>query len=302
MKYIEVGKLEFLDWIDKKGNTKITDDEVFEIIENAYNRQMECLYDNESYWEDYEVAIGINQGGVTFYRVVYLNSDDMVVLSKAYMELLDDEELKLKLPTYNESKMHVDVYKKYFDWDVSEVGLYKALREDLKEVSYLEVMDVSPDETICELNIYVYSGKELDIYIPISKNTPRAYEYILQEATFYEGYIDEKLQDIYMITDEYSKATGSVEVYGYLYMNSDEIKVNPSTSFTIDNEKDLKLLVELLERFQDEDGDTLFAFGGEIYYYIDPLDSEGWSDYQFSKKIPKDLADEFMELFAKCTD
>ena len=302
MKYIEVGKLEGLEWIDKKGNTKITDDEVFEIIENAYDRQMECLYDNESYWESYEVSLGINQGGVTFYRVIHLNSEEMEVLSKGYMEAVDAGEVKLKLPSYNESKMDVDIYNNYFDWDVSEVGLYKALREDLKEVSYLEVIDVSPDETICELYIYVYSGKELDIRIPISKNTPRAYEYILQEATFYEGFIDEKLQDIYMITDEYSKATGSVEVYGYLYMNSDEIKVNPSTSFTIDNEKDLKLLVELLERFQDEDGDTLFAFGGEIYYYIDPLDSEGWTTYEFSKRIPKDLADEFMELFAKCTD
>ena len=227
--------------------------------------------------------------------------EDMEVLRMAYMESLDADEIKLELPTYNESKMDVDIYNRYFGWDISEVGLYKALREDLKNVPYLEVMNVSDDEEVCELYIYVYSGKQLDMYIPISKNTPRAYEYIIENATFDDYMVEENITYINMITDESSRASGAVEVYGYWYLNNDKVEVNTHGTATIDEEEDLKHLAELMERFQEEEGDTLFVFSGEIYFYINTIDSEGWSDYQFSKRIPKDLADEFMELFAKYT-
>ena len=306
MKYIEISSLEGLEWLDTKGNVKIKDEEIFEIIDRAYNDQMEEFYTGYGYWESYEVSIGINQGGFTFYRVVHINSEDMDELRKAYLEETYSDGAVLKLPAYNSSEMSVDVYMDYdIEWDIYENTLYKALREDLMDVPYYDVINVEKDEVLCYVSIYIYSGsfvngKRLDVTIPVSKKTPKAFEYAI------EGFVDngdavleEALEFFDVIADDTEYISGSVDLDGYIYIDGEKVETSIYDLDKIVKPEELKHFAELMKRYEQEEGDTLFVFSGYVSWYLEHDDIGDSMYFEFARKIPKDLADEFKELLDK---
>lgn len=298
MQYIEVGKLDRLEWLSYKGEIRIEDEDVFEIIEGAYNDQMDDLYDGDSYWENFDVVIGINQGGLTFYRIIHLTSEDMEVLTSAYMKAADAEDAKLELPRYNYDEMTVYAYDipggtSYYE----EKELYNALRDDLKNAPYFDILDVSEEETLCTVNVYVYGGRMLDVDIPISKKTPKTYEYLIDgidENDDFSDMLDSVVSELDEIVNAPETMEGYLSVYSLLYIDGEKIEVNDLKYEYITEIEDLEKIKELFERCQYEEGDTLFRMEGELSWYSEEIDYYDYRDFMISKRIPKALADEIM--------
>ena len=301
MKYIEVGEIEGLDWLKFKGEVKISDDKVFETVEKAYDRQMEALYEGESYWETYELVIGINQGGLTFYRTVYFDREEMDVIKKVYMEKINADETKVELPRFDYTETSINIYYElgYAEYDEKEV--YNALRADLKNMPYMDVTDVKNSEIFCYVEVNLYGDNYFTIDVPITTKTPKTLEIIMEcyenDLEYEKSEISSAINTIDLIVNEPEKAEGGVYLYSYAYYNDGEIFIEKDAGLSIKELSDMEKMEELLTRYMEEDGDVIFHMEGYVYCYWFGDDNE--SDIYFSgeKSIPKDLAEELSKFF-----
>lgn len=176
IKYIEVEHIDRLGELAKNDKVTIKDENTNQIIEKAYKRQLENYLEGRYYlcYEGEGITVGINQGGATFYRIVYLTEKEMDAFMDAYVDSLRDGEVKLELPKYSK----IDYLYLSLDLlDESQLeDLYEVLREELKTVNYADLISPDYNEVAAYLSIENYDDLYDDYMycsVPISDATPK---------------------------------------------------------------------------------------------------------------------------------
>lgn len=201
MEYVEVEPLYGMDYFAPDENVRIKDKDIFGLIEDAYEEQLEEYYDHSSsYYEDHDIIIGIKQDGALFYRRIYLTDYEMNKVRSAYIEALDSSDNEVNLPVY--SQEYMDVYVDISNLnDKQIIDLYNVLCDEVREMSYKELFQLEEYDAVASVEIYNRSENRDDwrnIVIPISDLTPKTKAFLmaslLQNSD--ENNILEDLKDI----------------------------------------------------------------------------------------------------------
>lgn len=282
---------------------KLDNERANEIIAEAYERQMDNMddyYKNLWYDGDYDVdiVVGINQGGTTFYRYIYLDNDEHTEMYEICMKEIYGDEYKLEIPRYNINQVYFD--SAYLS-SSNERELYNILREELKEVPIADLFDYEQEAfTYVNIDTYNYQMGYTEWRIPISEATPKtldAYLDILRQGGYMfdkvdvyenclddyeEGYvIDVSLWDI-IIIDEDNNAEQIVGIGTYAEDEAAEATVE---------------MFELLEKSEKGDNVIIFDFWAEIYEVDDDYDYFYVNSQSASKiyYVTDDVLEEFID-------
>ena len=301
MKYIEVAGIEIYNWYDDKREVRLEDEELFQIIEDTYREQLEDYKSSGYYWGENEIVVGINQGGVTFYRRVFLSDADMQYVKYLYMHAINADKAKFELPKYD--KMYTSVYVEgMYYLPYNEKDLYDILKEDLKDKPYLEIVDVEDVDVLCTVEIESYKNDYFSAVIPISVNTPKTYDYLigmLEDAD--NGMIKSAINAIerFVYTNETFEDT--ITISSFISIDGDEVVLPGNDEYyTRIKGSQFEKFIELLNRVQNEEGDTLVYIEGWLCWYEDRECYDYRElDFTIGKRVPKELADELYELLGK---
>lgn len=293
MEYIEVGELKIYDWYKGVGEVKLADEELFEIIEDNYEFQMEEYKSSGYYWGENELVVGINQGGLTFYRKIDFSDEEMDYLKKVYIKALNDTDKKLVLPRYDESVTSVNVLG-LGDISYDEQKLYEVLKDDLKNVAIAKAIS-EEDKILGYVVIDKYDSDHFSVEVPISKYTPKTYEYILgrlEKANY--GKLDTTINRLEFVLEEESATNVGISVYSLVIVDDEEVLSMSDGGAVILDEEEFEKFTELMNRYEEEDGDTLVYIDAWAHWYM---------DYEYEdlglivgKRVPKDLAEELWDL------
>ncbi len=198
IEYIEIEPLEGTAYFSGQDSVVIRDEEIYKLIKEAYENQIDDYYgEYYSYYEENEVFVGINQGGLTFYRKVYLNSLDMEKLMTVYVNTLDNSGKNVELPEYDSHNM--DLYLEIDGLSEQQVTeLYDILQEEAQSLSYRELFNLDEYSVMSQLSIFNYNDYSAswdEIVIPISDITPKSKAYLLSALFEEANNIDVKEYD-----------------------------------------------------------------------------------------------------------
>ena len=268
---------------------RLENEKAYEIIANAYAKQLEKYSDFNDYADcfdaesDTNVTVGVNQGGTTFYRVVSLSYDDYCELYKICKEEIYSKITSIELPKYNGAEVYFD----YYNFSMSdERKIYEVLAEEIKGLSWEEVNDYGADEFVTFVTIYGYSYQygTKEMYIPISSATPKTLEVFIEamingEALMYGEEVYNKCLKYY--NDGY---TLDVNMYDCYVICDNKIFKYIDYAGTYAEDDMAKETVELFKNIEEsEDGDNVIILCGSIemgdprgdyYQYIDTVDLE----------------------------
>ena len=301
MKYIEVAGIEIYDWYDDKREVRLEDEELFQIIEETYCEQLEEYWSSGYYWGGNEIVVGINQGGITFYRRVALSDADMQYVKQLYMHAINADQAKFELPKYDKNYTNVYVQgMNYLPYD--EKDIYDILKEDLKDKPYLEIVDIEDVDVLCYVEIESYKNEYFSALIPISVNTPKTYDYLigmLEDAD--NGMIMSAINVIerFVYTNETFEDT--IIINSFISIDGDKVVLPGNDDYyTRIKGSQFEDFIELLNRVQNEDGDTLVYIEGWLSWYED-RECYDYRDMELviGKRVPKELADELYEFLGK---
>ena len=310
IKYITVKGM--VDVVNDDEYFKVYDEDAFELIADAYNEQLEEAesyfdYFWESYPYDVEITVGINQGGITFYRNIYLESDDYLELKELCIEDICDEDFVVELPPY--SDVDISVGNSWFN-SYTEKKIYNTLRKEIKKIPYIEVielMDTDDCYTTVRIDYYSYTDGYRELEIPISKNTPETLEVLIEElsnrnnSNYYNN-------DVYADFLEYYEENDQIEMYAdsvfVLYDDGKEHYTCPYISATLmpgsDYAKETVEIFRLLEESHDSrDGDNVIIMSGwmESYAYYDEYEYtySGSASLDNRYYVTDDVVEKFIE-------
>ena len=302
MKYVEVAGIEVFEWYDEKSEAKLVDEKLFQMVEDSYKAQMEEFKENGYYWGVYEheFVVGINQGGTTFYRTVTFSDSDMQYIRTLYMHATNASQAKFELPKYDQSYTSVYVsgmfYLPYNEWE-----LYDILREELKDKPYLEIIDVEEEDILCYVEISSYGYEYFSAEIPISAKTPKTYAYLIGLLE----YVDNRALDAAIIMLEkflYTNETfqDRVSIDSFICIDGDEVIIPGEDYGYVVSGSDFEEFIELLKRYQSDEGDTLVYMEGWLHWYTDKYcEYSDELDFAIGKKVSKELADDLCEFFGR---
>ena len=300
MEYIEVAGIEVFEWYDEKSEARLVDEELFEIIEDTYSEQMEEYISTGYYWGGNDLVVGINQGGLTFYRRISFSDTDMEYIRELYMHATNANKAKFELPKYDRSYTSVFLTGMYYV-SFDEKKLYEMLNDDLQGRPYLEIIEVEKEDVLCYVEIENYGYEYFSAEIPISKNTPKTYEYLTGKlCTVDNGMLDSAIDIVekFIYTNDIYQDRVSVD--SIICVDGDEI-VSPgeSVGYVVSGSK-FERFTELMKRYQDEEGDTIMYIEGWISWYSNE-DYDEYEDIEFAigKKVPRELAEEIIELLGR---
>lgn len=299
IEYMEFEPLEGTSYFSKNKNVKITDKELYKLIKNAYEEQLDAYYtENYSYYEDWDVDVCIKQNGIKFYRKVYLNDYEMSKIKSAYVEALDNANNSVILPEYEFKTMDL-----YLDIDGIKdeqlEELYGILRDEAKNLSYKQLFNMDEYDSMAYIEIYNnvdYEDSWWYIEIPVSDATPKAKSYLMS------------------VLLENAKQN-NIEEYEYLF-ESDVNIIGIDMTFTIVNKDTTEeLYVYIYEHYTDTETltgletifKTLQSTGGDsvviVNGYLEIYDEYGyeygenyceWINGVF--RVDDELADEIREM------
>ena len=293
---------------------KLVDEELFKIVEFAYEYQLDNYLrgtDDELYYCGSEHGriihgkpVGINQGGVTFYRIIEFDMEMVAYIESLYTYEIYEKDGKYELPEYETFDQELsdddltdqelpDGYSSNIELSITGLSdlnfdkkeFYNILKEDLQNTPYSQIRDVGEDEILCYAKIGFYGeggGGNIRSKIPISNKTPKTYEYIMNKIEK----IDNGQLALYM--DEIRTAKNEIYNCSFICVDGDKVIV-PGRDYavTISN---IDKFCKLMERLLNEQGDTFIYMEGHIELENREV------DYVISKRVPKDLADEICKL------
>ena len=293
MKYVEIGELKVYSWSKGKGEVRITDERLFEIIEDAYEDQVEEYKSTGYYWGENELVVGINQGGITFYRKIDFNDEEMAYLKKLYINEANTKNEKLELPRYDVARIYI--YLKGFEsFQYDEKVLYELLREDLSKLPYAEISE-SKEGVIGYIDVEKYDDDYFSVNIPISKKTPKTLDYILSKLEKTDdGKLDEVVEELNNLLDIGFDYSDGITIYSLIAVDDEGVLSTSDGMATVLEHEKFEEFAELLNRYQEEEGDTLVYIEAWIHYY----DEYGYNDVgvNVGKRVSKELAMELCEL------
>lgn len=299
MKYIEVGSIDAFGWYDFPSEVRIEDEEVFEMLERTYDTQMEKYEMGEYYGDDAdELVIGVNQGGLTFYRIFHIKYDDMKLLELAYLEAAKTEKVKLDIPKY--SKVDMNVYP--FDFDSrTEEEIYNTLRAELQEIPYVDIVDVEEEDILTEISVWFYqNNRGYDVSIPISDKTPKTLNKIMKyvASSNYEDtyYIEDFL---YKFNNRAPQDYGDLSIHSVIIQDGDKIYKYMDYYFSMDNGYQISELTSLLDEYLEDEGDVMVYIRGEAWWYNDEDEYKYDNTFECSRNVSKDLAQKLIKFMEK---
>ena len=289
---------------------KIKDEKVFEIVSEAYNKQMDALEDSDDFSEyyyyeyssEYSLVIGFNQGGTTFYRNVGFNTEDYIELGRVCDKEVLSENKTLELPDYGE----VDVYFESYTFAHNPTSdIYSVLVEELKELTLEELYDYSEEELLTYAYVHLYDSRSgsLDrvLTIPISSATPKT------QKAFIKALVDDS-DDFY-----------NLKPYGNLlsrYESGDHLEIYLNQMYIIRDEETIETLEsvdyegsgaftdELVQMFKNleesKDGENAIVIVGVLCLNDDP--SAYYVGDTFDIEITYKVSDEMLEEFLEYLD
>lgn len=292
---------------------KIYDEDAIEIIAEAYNDQMEYVDDYfDDFYEKYDysriITIGINQGGTTFYREIYLEYE----LYEEFMEICRLEvygnDFKIKLPKYSEYDVDISPY--IFDVETESIkNIYNALKDDLEDVDYEEFSEIImvSNELVSVCVTQYINGDYEYITIPISKKTPKAYKAAieeLQELPFSDN--REVYEEFFKYADSGNQIT--IDFYNMYVVypeEEDAVYVEELYTYDMDNSvfKETSEIIKTLEENNDSDDyDCIIIIEGWVEIF-NPDAVDEWGNYYDCESfalnckyyVPEDVAEDFVE-------
>ena len=282
-----IGYLEY----DKMDNVKIVDEQLFEAVEDAYE---DCMYyylrdvKSELYYRSAEggridsgYIIGINQGGMTFYRMIPFEHDVETYIESLYVYKVNEKNGKFILPDYSDVDVEIGL-SGLSGVSFNEKEIYNLLKEDLKATSYSEIREVGDEELLCYATLYFRDGRFSSTKIPISVKTPKIYNYIMDEISSVNA---EKLSSY---IDEVGASGTRFVIYSFICVDGDKV-ISPGENYAFEVSEYDKFS-ELLQRFKSEQGDVF------VYMEISNNSDNREGAYVISKRVPKDLVDEMCEI------
>lgn len=300
MEYIEVESLYGMEYFSGDESVRIKDKEIYELIEDAYDEQLEEYYDdNYSYYEENSIVVGIKQGGSVFYRRIYLTDNEMNKLQNAYVDALDNSDIKVKLPVYAENLIELYLDIDYIT-DIQVADLYDVLCDEVSEMSYKELFQLKEHDVYANVVIY-NNGNNRDkwrsMVIPITDLTPKAKAFLLDsllkyaeenDVSQYEYYFDDKA------TDKVIGLEMSITV-----MNKEQVgKYNMDTfSDSAITDETVRLMADTIcEVMASTEGDNIIIFDGyiESEYIEDEGEFTEWVGGAF--RVNDELAEKIIGL------
>ena len=289
---------------------KIKDEKVFEIVSDAYNRQMDKLDDSEDfahyYYYEYEsdnnLVIGFNQGGTTFYRNVDFDNEEFIELCRVCDKEVLSENKTLELPDYGE----VDVYFESYTFAHGATGdIYSALVEELKELTLEELYDYTEEEFLTYAYVHLYDSRSASLdrvlTIPISSATPKT------QKAFIKALVDDR-DDFYNLKPYGNflfryESGDHLEIYlNQMYIIRDEETIE--TLESVDYEGSGALTDELVQMFKNleesKDGENAIVIVGILCLNDDP--SAYYVGDTFDIEITYKVSDEMLEEFLEYLD
>lgn len=276
---------------------KLDNERANDIIAEAYERQMDNLddYYEELYYDgdtDMYIVVGINQGGTTFYRSIYLYYEEYEEMYDICMKEIYGDEYMLEIPRYDINQICFDsIYLSSSD----ERELYNILREELKEVPIADVFDYEKDAfTYVNISTYNYQTGYSDWDIPISEATPktldayldilRGYNYMFDKVDVYENCLDD-YEEGHII---------DISIWDIIIIDEDnnaEKIVGVGTSAEGEVAEATVEMFKILEESEKGDNVIIFDFWAEVY--------EGDYNYVNSQSASKQyyVTDEVLEEF-----
>ena len=293
---------------------KLVDEELFKIVEFAYEYQLDNYLrgtDDELYYRGSEYGriihgkpVGINQGGVTFYRIIEFDMEMVAYIESLYTYEIYEKDGKYELPEYETFDQELsdddltdqelpDGYSSNIELSITGLSdlnfdkkeFYNILKEDLQNTPYSQIRDVGEDEILCYAKIGFYGeggGGNIRSKIPISNKTPKTYEYIMNKIEK----IDNGQLALYM--DEIRTAKNEIYNGSFICVDGDKVIV-PGRDYAVII-SNIDKFCKLMERLLNEQGDTFIYMKGHIELENREV------DYVISKRVPKDLADEICKL------
>ncbi|MGN0374652.1 MAG: hypothetical protein ACI4EN_04065 [Butyrivibrio sp.] len=280
MQYIEVGYVDRIGYFSLDEKIVIKAPEAFGIIEEAYEEQLDSFKNSLDYQKSDMVEVGINQGGTTFYRKIYLDSSDMDILMQHYVEAIKDEKVKINLPKYsNNLYIYLSVYDYLDEQQIKR--LYETLALELKNVDYADVISANYDETLTYIKIESYDyNQSYNISVPISDATPKTESLLISmmrqngeennNNTYFEKLLDEfreleEYESLYIDWDITVVSRNNIEHYGICgeFMGNTEA---------------MEKLLDTMELFtQNSSDDNIIFISGNI----ERLVNEGYVDSEW---------------------
>ena len=297
MQYIEVGYVDRIGYLSLEDKMVIKAPEAFRIIEEAYEEQLDSFKRSVDYHKSDMVEVGINQGGITFYRKIYLDSGDMDILMQHYVEAIKEEKVKIKLPKYSNN---LYIYLSELDYlDEQQIKqLYETLALELKSVDYADVISANSDETLTYMKIESYEyNQNYSISVPISDATPKT-ESLLISMMRQKGEKNNNNMYFEKLLDEFKE----FEEYESLYIDWVIMSVSGNNiehydicgEFTGSTEA-MEEFLDIMELFTQNSGDDNIIF---INGNIERLANEGYVDSEWINVYYK-ADDELMAKFKK---
>ena len=313
--YIVVDELDFAFF--KKNFVKIESEEAIELIADTYNAQMEYadVYFDDEFYTDYgydEIfTVGINQGGVTFYRDIYMSYEDYRDFEELCMEEVYSNGFEFELPKYREYE--VGIRNSFFE-PSAEKRIYNALREDLEDVDYEELSEIMEcDNYVVEFEVYDYVNNSYDyIVIPVSEKTPKALVAVVKEIHNMQYYLEGETIYSDYLEDIDPNSTVDLSMYGVFVAYLDEEKAEGVDELYIyaHDEESLALVGDMFKLLEDnhdsKDYDCVIVINGwlEIYPYYEMDDEIYYEDSDYTSLdckyyVSEEVAEEFLNYISE---
>ena len=233
-------------------------------------------------------------------RKISFSDTDMEYIRDLYMHATNANKAKFELPKYDRSYTGVYVSGLYLiGYDEKE--LYELLSDDLQGKPYLEILDVEEEDILCYVQIENYGYEFFAADIPISKNTPKAYEYIVNKlGNANNGLFKSAIIKVEEFVDYEEMYDVDLTINSLICVDGEEV-LSPGEDYgTVISVFKYEKFIELMNRLQEEEGDTLVYIEGWISWYSNE-DYDGYEDIEFAigKKVPRELAEEIIELFGR---
>ncbi len=291
IKFIETELTEGMSELASTNVVMIKDEKLNEIIEEAYKEQVEKYYNHENYYDDRSIRIGINQGGKTFYRRVFITESEKEYFDEAYTKALKESDIRIVLPDVDEiDEMYLANYGERLT-EKQVKTLYVMLAEELKNVKYGDLVSVPEEEIIDSINIYpnyYYSQ------IPISSLTPDTKEMLImmyKENVGVNNNSDFKKM-LNKINQLYKDYVLDVDL-DIMILSGEEIILHDMHVMYL-NGKDQTNVIEILKRTDKNEGENVIYIQGRVNIY-DEYDM--YESYSFDSKYLID--DELMKEYDK---
>lgn len=276
---------------------KLYNEDANEIIADAYIRQMDNVddyYGHLWYDGDYDmdIVVGINQGGITFYREIYLDYEEYAELYQICTKEIYGDDYKLEIPKYNIGNVYFD---SSFITSSDEKKLYNILRDELKDISIKEVFE-GEEDAFTHVNIYTYnyhSGGSNEWRIPISEATPKTLEAYIEMIKDNNYSFDRTKVYKDCLKDYEDGYEIDINLYNILVFDDDNKAEHlPGIGAIVygDTAKETVEIFKLLEESEEGDNVIIFDVWTEIYeedldnyYYVNSI--SGCKKYMVTDEV-----------------